>query len=38
MNRIAFTIIDANHHDEESTFMLPGNKSFVAREVLTRTK
>src|SRR6266852_6183474 len=38
MNRIAFTIVDANHHNEESTFMLPGNKSFVARGVLTRTK
>ena len=26
MNRIAFTIVDANHHNEESTFMLPGKK------------
>ncbi|MDX6528754.1 MAG: hypothetical protein QOH41_1044 [Blastocatellia bacterium] len=38
MNRIAFTIIDANHHNEESTFMLPGNKSFRASGVLQRTK
>src|SRR6266436_3973846 len=38
MNRIAFTIVDANHHNEESTFMLPGNKSFRAGSVLQRTK
>jgi len=38
MNRIAFTIVDANHHNEESTFMLPGNKSFRAGGVLQRTK
>src|SRR5581483_4584399 len=30
MNHIAFTIVDANHHNEESTWMLPGNKSFRA--------
>ena len=29
MNRIAFTIVDANHHNEESTFMLPGTSPFV---------
>src|SRR5712671_7115157 len=38
MNRIAFTIVDANHHNEESTFMLSGNKSFRAGSVLQRTK
>jgi len=38
MNRIVFTIVDANHHNEESTFMLPGNKSFRAGGVLQRTK
>jgi len=38
MNRIAFTIVDANHHNEESTFMLPGNKSFRVGGVLQRTK
>ncbi len=38
MNRIAFTIVDANHHNEEATFMLPGNKSFRAGGVLQRTK
>jgi hypothetical protein len=38
MNRIAFTIVDANHHNEESTFMLPGNKSFRAAGVFQRTK
>src|SRR6266446_399552 len=30
MNRIAFTIVDANHHNEESTFMLPATKPFRA--------
>ena len=38
MNHIVFTMIDANHHTEEVTYMLPGNKPFVARGVLTRTK
>ena len=38
MNRVAFTIVDANHHNEESTWMLPGNKSFRAGGVLQRTK
>src|SRR6266404_891382 len=37
MNRIAFTIVDANHHNEEATFMLPGNKSFRAGSLLQRT-
>lgn len=38
MNRVAFTLVDANHHNEESTWMLPGNKSFRAAGVLQRTK
>jgi len=38
MNRVAFAIVDANHHNEESTWMLPGNKSFRAASVLQRTK
>jgi hypothetical protein len=38
MNHIVFTMIDANHHTEEVTYMLPGNKSFVAHVDLTRTK
>ena len=38
MNRVAFTIVDANHHNEESTWMLPGNKSFRVGTVLQRTK
>jgi hypothetical protein len=38
MNHVAFTIVDANHHNEESTWMLPGKKSFNAQAVLQRTK
>jgi hypothetical protein len=38
MNRVAFTIVDANHHNEESTWVLPGNKSFRVGGVLQRTK
>ncbi|MDT4967369.1 MAG: hypothetical protein QOJ64_2106 [Acidobacteriota bacterium] len=38
MNRVAFTIVDTNHHNEESTWMLPGNKSFRAAGVLQRIK
>ena len=38
MNRVAFTIVDADHHNEESTWMLPGNKSFRAAVTLQRTK
>src|SRR6267142_5563501 len=38
MNHVAFTFVDANHHNEESTFLLPGNKSFRAGGVLQRTK
>jgi len=38
MNRVAFAIVDANHHNEESTWMLPGKKSFRAAGVFQRTK
>jgi len=38
MNRVAFTIVDGNHHNEESTWMLPGNKSFRAAVALQRIK
>jgi hypothetical protein len=38
MNRIVFTLVDANHHNGESTWMLPGKKSFNAQVVLQRTK
>ena len=38
MNHMVFTVIDANHHSEAATYMLPGNKSMVGQFVLTRTK
>jgi len=38
MNHVAFTIVDANHHNEESTWMLPGNKPFRVTGNLQRTK
>src|SRR5258705_10084592 len=38
MNHVAFTFVDANHHNEESTWMLPGNKPFRATGNLQRTK
>ena len=38
MNHVAFTFVDANHHDEESTWMLPGNKPFRVTGNLQRTK
>ena len=38
MNRIVFTMVDPNHHNEESTFTLPGNKSFSVTGALQRTK
>jgi hypothetical protein len=38
MNHMVFTMIDANHHSEAATYMLPGNKSTVGQFVLTRTK
>jgi hypothetical protein len=38
MNRVAFTIADADHHNEESTWMLPGKKEFRVGTLLQRTK
>ena len=38
MNHMVFTVIDANHHSEAATWMLPGNKPMVAQFILTRTK
>ncbi len=38
MNHMVFTTIDANHHSEAATYILPGNKPMVAQFILTRTK
>ena len=38
MNLIVFTLVDANHHNGESNFMLPGNKSMGVKAVFQRTK
>jgi hypothetical protein len=38
MYHAVFTIIDANHHIEDWTFMMPGNKPMHARMDLQRTK
>jgi len=38
MNHMVFTMIDANHHSEAATYMLPGNKPMAGQFVLTRTK
>ena len=38
MNHMVFTIIDADHHSEGATYMLPGNKPMVGQGVFTRTK
>jgi len=38
MNHMVFTMIDANHHSEAATYILPGNKPMVAQFILTRTK
>jgi len=38
MNRIGFTLVDANHHNGESNFMLPGNRSLGVKGVFQRTK
>ena len=38
MNRIVFTFVDANHHNGESTWMLPGNKPMTVQMVFQRTK
>src|SRR5436853_4221467 len=31
MNHMLFTMIDANHHSEAATYILPGNKPMVAQ-------
>jgi len=38
MQHAVFTIIDANHHTEEWTFLMPGDKPMHARMDLQRTK
>jgi hypothetical protein len=38
MHHAVFTFIDANHHIEEWTYMLPGNKEFHGRMELHRVK
>jgi hypothetical protein len=38
MNHMVFTTIDANHHSEAATYILPGHKPMVAQFILTRTK
>lgn len=38
MHHTMFTIIDANHHTEDWTFMLPGDKSVRAHFDLQRVK
>ena len=38
MNHMVFTMIDANHHSEAATYILPGSKPMAAQFILTRTK
>ena len=38
MNHMVFTMIDANHHSEAATWMLPGKKPMVGQFILSRTK
>jgi hypothetical protein len=38
MHRATFTLVDANHHTEDWTFMLPGEKPIRAHLELQRTK
>ena len=38
MQHAAFTFVDANHHTEDWTFQMPGNKSVRAHLELQRTK
>lgn len=38
MHRAAFTFVDANHHTEDWTFMVPGDKMVRAHVELQRTK
>ncbi len=37
MHHVVFTLIDANHHTEDWTFILPGDKALRAHFDLTRT-
>lgn len=38
MEHATFTVIDANHHSEDWTFLMPGDKPMHAHMDLTRTK
>jgi hypothetical protein len=38
MHHAVFTVIDANHHTEDWTYMMPGDKPVQAHFELTRTK
>jgi hypothetical protein len=38
MDHAVFTVIDANHHTEDWTYMMPGDKPMRAHFDLTRTK
>ena len=38
MNQALFTLVDSNHHTEDWTFMLPGDKRLHAHFALTRAK
>jgi hypothetical protein len=38
MNHAVFTMVDANHHTEEWTYVLPGNKTLSGHADFTRTK
>jgi hypothetical protein len=38
MHHAIFTVVDANHHTEDWTFMVPGDKMVQAHFDLTRTK
>ena len=38
MQHAVFTVIDANHHTEDWTFLMPGDKPMRAHMDLTRTK
>lgn len=38
MHHAKFTVIDANHHTEDWTYMMPGDKPMWAHMELTRTK
>ncbi|MGB2636444.1 MAG: hypothetical protein WAM58_21120 [Candidatus Acidiferrum sp.] len=38
MHHVVFTLIDANHHTEDWTFIMPGDKPVNAHFDLTRTK